>query len=168
MNSHVYRLVVGISLLALLAGCEAELPDGPPAIRLGLDECVHCGMIISDQRSAAASIILVNGKRQALLFDDIGDMLDYHQRHTDLAIHRRYVSDYQTRQWIEFSAASYVYAPDVQTPMGSGLLAYTVADDAARATAQYSGRQATSDELPAIRTKPATARATCCHEEEGQ
>ncbi len=168
LNRLLYRLITGIGIVALVAGCEAELPDGPPTIRLGLDECVHCGMIISDQRSAAASIVVNDGKRRALLFDDIGDLLDYHELHKDLAIHARYVSDYRTRQWIEFGAAFYVHAPGTQTPMGSGLLAFASADAADAAAVEYSGRRVSAADLPAIRTQVATTGAACCRDEENE
>lgn len=141
-------------LAVLIVGCEREVSEGPPAIKFGQDECVHCGMIISDQRAAAASIVVSDGKRRALLFDDIGDLIDYHKQKPDPVATRRYVADFKTRGWIEFESAYFVHAPQVHTPMGSGLLAFAAEADADDAARQHDGRRLDSEQLTALRPQP--------------
>src|SRR5262245_16948176 len=63
---------VFIAGAALLGGCERASTDSPPAIAYGRDECAHCGMIISDDRFAAALIVRDGAQSHPLLFDDIG------------------------------------------------------------------------------------------------
>lgn len=165
------RVMISIAIMVMamtLAGCEAEIADGPPNIRFGTDECIHCGMIISDARSACASIIVVDGKRQALLFDDIGDMVKYHQRHPELAVHGRYVADYVSRNWIDFDRALYVHAPEVQTPMGSGLLAFTTEAAAAEAVTAHGGRRIAVDALLKFGSGQSDEAHACCMPGDGE
>ena len=59
----------------LLAGCAGASEARPPAIRYGQDVSEH-GMIISDPRFAAAAL---PERGEAILFDDIGELLKYRQ-----------------------------------------------------------------------------------------
>lgn len=147
-----------IALLLVIAGCEKPVLDGPPELKLGRDTCAHCGMIISDARYAAATIANSNGNRQVLLFDDIGDQIDYEAEHKDISPVARYVHDHATREWIRFDAAHYVHAPTLHTPMGSGLIAHRDADAASKAATQHNGRVVSAQQLPEIRNTVASTQ----------
>jgi nitrous oxide reductase accessory protein NosL len=149
-------ILLAVVLCIPVLGCEPAVTDGPPSIRLGQDLCAHCGMIITDARSAAGSIVEVDGQRSRVLFDDIGDMIDYHARPDAEPVLRRYVTDFKTRQWVTFEQAHLVHAPAVHTPMGSGLLAFTLSQDAQAAAREHPGRVLTPDEAVALRQGPAT------------
>jgi copper chaperone NosL len=128
---------------AMLAwGCGQPETDGPPNVRYGQDECIHCGMILSEERHTAAIVHLVDGdRRESLLFDDIGDLIDYEIEHPELRIHRRYVHDLDTKQWLDASAAAIVHAPGLHTPMGSGLAAFASRESASAAVTRLSAGQ---------------------------
>jgi copper chaperone NosL len=123
-----------VSMLALAmlfgAGCTGEREDGPPKINLGRDECVECGMIISEERFSSALIVEEHGRLQPQLFDDIGDMLDYERGHPEAVIMRRFVHDYETGTWLAAADAVYVSTDAIHTPMGSGVVAFRSADEA--------------------------------------
>ncbi len=138
-------------LTFLLVGCGSTETDGPPKLELGRDECAHCGMIISDARYAAAIIATVEGSRRPLLFDDIGDLLDYEHDHPELSIQHRYVHDHATRKWLVADEARFVHAPTLHTPMGSGIAAFASVDQQREATTSMQGRSVELAELRQIR-----------------
>jgi copper chaperone NosL len=72
-------LAMMLLVVALLSACSSQ-PEGPqpPEILYEQDVCASCGMIISEPRFAAATI-LTNGEGRK--FDDIGEMLVYHMEH---------------------------------------------------------------------------------------
>ena len=50
-------LVATVTLVMAAAGCSSSDPTAPPTVYYGQDVCVMCGMIISDERFAAAMIV---------------------------------------------------------------------------------------------------------------
>ena len=121
------------ALVAATAACGPP-PDplAPPEVVYGEDVCDHCGMILSEERFAAATIVEIDGQVEPRLFDDIGDMVAYHAANGDLVVRRWYVHDHDSVAWIDAATAHYVRAEGIRTPMGSGLAAF---GDAARAKA---------------------------------
>jgi len=113
-----------LATLLLLAGCAKTEDAGPPDIRFGQDTCQACGMIIEDERYAAAVVTVgAGGVVEKRAFDDIGEMLEFAPPQ-GLKDVRRYVRDVTTRQWVDASRATLVRSTQVQTPMGSGITAY--------------------------------------------
>lgn len=98
--------------------------SGPPTLRMGRDECAECGMGLSEERCAAASIMRQDGVDAYVLFDDVGCMLDHEQEHHDSTVSARYVHDYDTKAWLEADEAFFLFAEKLQTPMGSGIGAF--------------------------------------------
>jgi len=126
-----------------LGSCGGESAGGPPEVRLGRDECLECGMIISEERSSCGMFIQRNGRRQHVLFDDIGCMLDVEREgRSDLIIVDRFVRDHGTKDWISAEAAKFLMAePGVlPTPMGSGIAAFAALSDAEATQARVGGR----------------------------
>ncbi|HWP40838.1 MAG TPA: nitrous oxide reductase accessory protein NosL [Tepidisphaeraceae bacterium] len=134
------RLLAWLALTVVTAcGCSPQPADGPPRVRYGSDECVHCGMILSEERHAAAMRVTdADGTVRDLLFDDIGDMIAYQRAHPELKVIRRYVHDYQTLQWLDALQAYYLLSEQFHTPMGSGIVAFGE-ESAARALAAEKG-----------------------------
>lgn len=119
------RRLAAVSLLALLPACTSRPLDGPPQLRVGRDQCAECGMIISDDRCAAALLIEEKGGyREHELFDDLGCLLD---RLKALPTERRvvgvFVRDHADHCWLTASGAWIVSDTGTHTPMGSGLVA---------------------------------------------
>lgn len=127
-------VVVAALAAALLAGCRGGRDPSPPEIRYDRDVCAACGMIISDERFAAA---YVTKSGEARLFDDLGDML-VHEKKDDQEPVAYYVHDVRSRRWIPAEAAYYVRGESVKSPMGWNIAAF--ADPAeARAFAEKTG-----------------------------
>ena len=156
----VVALVVAILLIIVLtSGCSRNPNDGPPQVRYGQDECALCGMIVSDERHAAALRTLIDGQTRDLLFDDVGDMIEYEQEKRAIKPIRRYVHDFETRQWVEAAQAKFVQDETVHTPMGSGILAFA---DEARARAR--GKQVV--EWDALQASSTAASGSCCEDKD--
>ena len=119
-------------LTAVLAACAQGATElAPPVIHYGEDVCAECNMIISDERFASAIGYEVQpGRYETASFDDIGDMLDYTDKHPDQLPVAWYVHDYESKEWTDATAASYVVTDKVATPMASGILAFASRDRA--------------------------------------
>lgn len=124
--------VFTIVLSALsLAGCAKETPIAPPAVRYGVDACTKCGMIISDERYAAAMIVdAADGSRHVNAYDDIACLLHHEKELTGQTIRARYVHDVTSKQWLNAEQAFFARSAKVQTPMGSGIVAASFKADA--------------------------------------
>lgn len=135
------RSMHGIPVLTLLpvvlASCGRPDGDAAPTLRPGRDECVECGMIIADDRFAAAIIPGDAANPEPLLFDDIGDMFAFEQAHPEIAVRRRYVHDFQTRVWIDMSQSVIVRSEHLRSPMGYGLAAIHGGPDAETRAASF-------------------------------
>lgn len=118
------KVIIACILMLLVVGCREPEVTGPPELRLGKDMCVHCGMLINDARYAAAALVRENGRAKAVLFDDIGDLVDYIAANPAAKFEGKWVSDSVSRNWIDATTAQYVHVPGLHTPMGSGLVAY--------------------------------------------
>ena len=125
--------------IALVAGCQQK-PSAvtPPNIQYGQTPCEGCGMIVSDQRFAAAIILeLPDGERRPAAFDDIGCMLDYEREHHDGKVLARFVKDVTTGQWVSADVANFVRGKSIQSPMASGIAATATVDAAEKFAADH-------------------------------
>ena len=154
------RAFVASTLLAplLMSSCNEETNTAqPPQISYDRDTCVRCGMIISDERYAAA---LVAPDGSVRLFDDAGEML-LSAAEDEKAVQHAWAHDRQGRQWIDATAAIYARGAPETTPMGTGYVAFARREDA-EAFADQTGdsgqvwtweeviaRQAYNDDAPA-------------------
>jgi copper chaperone NosL len=151
-------------LLAVgLAACDSAPPDGPPTIAYGRDECIECGMIVTEERHAAAMRAIVDGEQRDLFFDDIGDMIEHERNAAGLQVLRRYVHDFNTAQWVDADAAWFVKSDQIRTPMGFGLLAF--ADESSARAAGGAGNKAPL-RLAALKTQSTSSTKACCTGEE--
>lgn len=128
MKKHVWPailLLIGLPALILTAcGGQTSL-DEPPEILYGQDVCDECNMIINEPKHAAAYVTAAGEARR---FDDIGDML-VHDRRLNEDVHRYWVHDFNTEEWLNAETAVFVVNSGRATPMGWGILAF--ADEAA-------------------------------------
>jgi copper chaperone NosL len=156
----IIALIIAIFLvIALVSGCSRKPNDGPPEVRYGQDECALCGMIVSDERHAAAMRAVVDGETRDLLFDDVGDMIEYEQANPSAKPIRRYVHDFETRQRVDASHAKFVHDAKVHTPMGSGILAFA---DESRAR----GRGQQVVQWGGLQAQSTAASGPCCDEKD--
>jgi len=92
--------------------------------------CIDCGMIISDERYASATIVEGERGSEALLFDDVGDQVRYEYMHPNLVIVARWVHDQNTREWIDAEEAFFIRSKSLHTPMASGIASFKSKPDA--------------------------------------
>ena len=112
----------------LFASCAGGLPE-PVAIDTRNDTCAWCRMAVSDPRFAAQ---VVAPSEEPKLFDDLGCLKDWLKGGAKPASGAiAYVADHRTRAWVRAVDAVYARVPQLSTPMGSGLVAWS--DEASRA-----------------------------------
>ncbi len=137
------RRVAACLILAapiVVLGCAREAADGPPVIHLDDDMCAECGMIISDERFACATVFGGQATTpETRLFDDFNCMINHEAARADTEIIRRWVHDHGTRAWLNAQDAIYLCSPDLQTPMASGVVAFGGRAEAERLLAQVGG-----------------------------
>ncbi len=131
MIRSLFVLTITILSLFIVAGCGDDAADGPPVVHLGEDVCAECGMIISDERFAAATIIEdERGGATSLLFDDFNCQINHEMNHRETVIFNRWAHDHSTMEWLPATDAVYVRAPDLRTPMASHIAAFAKQADA--------------------------------------
>lgn len=119
--------LLGTAALGLGACGGEEKPDeGPPNISYGNEICDRCNMIIGDERHAAA---FMGSDKEWKYFDDCGEMITVIQE-LNLSSPIAWVHDYEQKTWVAAADAFYVWMPSGNTPMGTGVVAYS---DQARA-----------------------------------
>lgn len=101
-------------------GDDQDDGDGFPVIHYGAEQCARCGMIIDEERFAAAR----SGPGKASKhFDDIGCCaLDAVEDPPAEGV-RLFVHDYNDESWLDANGASYVIAESIRSPMAYGLAA---------------------------------------------
>lgn len=152
------RLMVLITVALLAAGCgRAKGGPVPPTIHYGHDTCARCTMIIEDARCAAA---VEPQEGDAVLFDDIGDLLVWLDEHPAVHPVATWVHDYEGGEWIEARAATYVVNTRLTTPMGSGIVAAASSDRAAALAARRGGRPVDLASARALAVERLTRRMT--------
>lgn len=121
------RRALAVVLAAALAGCANPAPTAlAPDTRN--DTCAFCRMPVSDLRFAAQ---LHAPGEEVRFFDDVGCLREFLVRSGGLsATATVFVSDHRTKAWAPAKGAVFGRRNGMQTPMGSGLLAW--ADAASR------------------------------------
>ncbi|MFB6468579.1 nitrous oxide reductase accessory protein NosL [Cytobacillus sp. Hz8] len=124
-NKALLVLLIGILSMYLAACGKDEVK--PKAIDEDKDECDICNMAVMDNQFAT-EIILENGK--TYVFDDIGCMYQWMSENKDKKVKAKFVRDYNTKDWVELDKATYVYNPDVNTPMAYNVISFADKKDA--------------------------------------
>jgi copper chaperone NosL len=102
------------------------------------DMCSYCRMAISEKQYAAE---VIDSDGQAFKFDDIGCMVDFVESKKNKApIVAYFVMDFDKREWIKGEDAYYVRAPEVNTPMNGGIIAFRTQSQAQQAVDKYQGK----------------------------
>ncbi len=147
MTRSVLFAACFVGIILTLVGCGERDDDGPPNIYYGDTICEECGMIISDERSATATIITVERGYQALVFDDFNCQMNYEDKHSELLVHDRWSHDCISLEWIRTADAWFVRSPQLRTPMASHLVALLSLTDAKMFAATVDGETIEFKEL---------------------
>lgn len=138
--THKTLLILLLFALTLGACAQGSTAIQPPEIRYGEDVCVECVMIISDPRFAAAYTYEVSpGRYEEALFDDIGDMLIYADKHPEHKVVAWWVHDYDTKEWLDGAKAVYMFSNELKTPMAQGTAAFEMLGPAQNLAAELNG-----------------------------
>ncbi len=131
-------------MMLLVVSCKQETNlEEPPEILYGQDSCDECAMIINIQRYAASYVTEGGDVRR---FDDIGGMLLYdHKMQEDVYVY--WVHDHNNEEWIKARESTLVLNPDLITPMGWGLAAFSDQADAETYVVENGGTTATFAEI---------------------
>jgi copper chaperone NosL len=126
----VHACIVALAAF-VLAGCAASNIE--PVEIYPEDNCSQCRMAISDVRFAGE---ILDAHGDVYKFDDLGCMFKFRAKHADLKINAMYVKDYDTKEWIPYERAVIV-ATSLETPMGSGKVAFADPERAKAAQQRY-------------------------------
>jgi hypothetical protein len=117
------RALPSLWIVVLLVACNQEPSTGPGEIRWDQQVCERCSMSIGDDRFAAQ--VRGGADNKLYRFDDIGCAVIWleQQPWKDDAKTEIWVSDYQSKEWIDARQAGFIQL--MHSPMGYGLGAVT-------------------------------------------
>lgn len=133
-----------VLMLAMLVVWSCGHSDAltPPRIALDQTECNECGMIVSDERYACASVVRTESSRLVpLVFDDINCLIINEAASEPLEVLARWVHDKDTLEWIAAEQAFFVWAKELNTPMMSHVAAFAQAREASSFREQTGGEE---------------------------
>ncbi|MCC7363357.1 MAG: nitrous oxide reductase accessory protein NosL [Dehalococcoidia bacterium] len=135
----------GAAVAVMAAGGYALLPGsstatGDPTIKYGKEECAHCGMVISEDRFAAAS----RSSGKDTHYDDIGCMVLYLRENAPAAGATFFVRAFEEDAWLDAATATYAAMPGIKSPMSYDIAAFATAESAAAASNTRSGARVMS------------------------
>jgi len=135
-QKSVFSLLCAGGLL-LAGGCGGEATLEPPTIHYGQAVCDLCGMIVSDERFAAAEVVIRDGRAETRFFDDTGEIFELEvPEGVEFAW---YVHDMRTLEWIEAGEAVFLRSEELRTPMGLGIAAFASRTAAESAQTDFGG-----------------------------
>ncbi|WP_240636723.1 nitrous oxide reductase accessory protein NosL [Paenibacillus silvae] len=143
MNKRWILAMVLFLGTVMLTACGQKYAAVP--INEEVDICAICNMQVKDD-AFATQLTTKDGKNYK--FDDIGCMNEWKKQNGTDNIGMDYVRDYNDKEWIEFSKATYVYDASLKTPMAYGVLNFKDKASAEAFVAEQGvGTIMTADEL---------------------
>lgn len=114
-------LILLLIILPIAFACSQQ----PDPINFGIDDCIHCKMTIEDQRFGAE---IVTKKGKILKFDATECMINYLKKGkiSEEDVAGLYVIDFLNPQkFIDAKKAVYLISPNLPSPMGANLAAFS-------------------------------------------
>lgn len=134
-------------MILMLPACSREADHGPPSVNLGDSMCDECGMIVSDERFATASVIMGDRGRKSLIFDDFNCQFNFERKLPELEVITRWSHDYGSSAWIETAKGWFVTSPEIHTPMASSMVFFQSRSDADQFAESVSGTVVSSESI---------------------
>jgi copper chaperone NosL len=135
-GARVAATVASMVLMVFMVGCAR----GPQTISYGTDACEFCSMTISDDRYGAA---IVTSKGRTHKFDSVECMLRSVMEGEELAgtrVGSWYATSYPTRaKLVDATAVVFLVSPNLPSPMGAGVTAFSARQDAERMQQEKGG-----------------------------
>lgn len=100
-------------------------------------------MLVSEDRCSSALLVERHGRREYLFYDDLGCMLNHVREGIEsTTIVEHFARDYDSRSWVSATDATFLFADPaaLQTPMGSGIVAFSTSVGAEQARTRVGGR----------------------------
>lgn len=137
-DGSLTRIAIAAATVTFVLGaCGSADIAGPPEINYGRDICVHCGMIISEERFASA---YTTQDGRDLVFDDIGDLIPYARANgEDVDPLNAWVHDFETLEWVDLDRTWFVPPLSVSSPMGHSIVTFSDGARAKRFAAEVDG-----------------------------
>lgn len=120
MKKSIWISISMVLILVLLAGCGKEKYTAIP-INEATDKCAICNMQVKDD---AFAVQLTTKEGKNYKFDDIGCMNEWTNKNGIETVGAQFVRDYNTKEWISYNTASYVYDASLKTPMAYGIYSF--------------------------------------------
>lgn len=127
----------------ILGGCSGG-PLRPVELVLNEEICSHCRMAISEQ-AYAAQVVSEDGS--VAFYDDLGCLVQAKATVQDGLRFATFVTDYPTGEWVPAESAVFVHAPELPTPMRSGIVAFLSQQSAQTAAADLRGELMTWEQV---------------------
>jgi copper chaperone NosL len=129
--------------LVLAAACGGGAPE-PVPLDTRHETCASCRMAVS---SAAFAAQLVAPGELPRFFDDLGCLGDFVMAGRAPKGATAFVADHRTKAWIRGDRATYTRVPDLETPMGSHVIAHADAASRDQDPDARGGRPVTAAEI---------------------
>ncbi|MEP0813487.1 MAG: nitrous oxide reductase accessory protein NosL [bacterium] len=113
-------LGLAAAVAAFAVSCAGGKPK-PVEIVLSEDACAHCRMAVTERKFAAEA---VSPDGVASYFDDIGCLARWYSDGRAKPGSAIYVVDFQTGEWLDAEAATYLVSSKIPTPMSFGIIAF--------------------------------------------
>ena len=133
------------ALLLLFLGCRGP-ESGPVEIAYGEDACALCRMIISEAPYAAEARF---GPDRVEMYDDVGCLGE--RLWGDARPVSMWVADHASGKLHPLESMHFVQVPDLKTPMGSGVAAFSDSSAAEAFLVKNRGRRIGLEDIKAMR-----------------
>jgi len=144
----VFRKLIPFLLLSLLIACSPQNEEPhPPELMLGSDTCEACGMLVSEAKYAAATLVEGGHTHK---FDDLAEMFIFQAKHPEDVVEAWFVHDSNTETWLRGETAYYVKSTQIHSPMNYGVAAFDAREMAEAFSADVNGEVFTFDEIRAV------------------
>lgn len=153
------RISIALVAALFLAACA----DGPRDIALGVEECAHCRMLVTEEAFAAQ---LRSDLGRSYVFDAIECMAEFVQNREadDIGVSAMWVTDFVAPgNWVTAETATYLRSPGIRSPMGMNLSAFKDRSVAEEHQSEFGGDLLTWREVKALMSGGHTAGAGHVH-----
>jgi copper chaperone NosL len=123
-----------LSAIMFFIGCSSE--PRPEPIHVGEDLCAACRMAIIEPQFASE---IIRSSGEVLKYDDLACLAKGAKSPESANPRQIFVQDYVTREWINQEQAVVVRGSTLQSPMGSGTVAFANQGAAEKFIAEHGG-----------------------------
>ncbi|WP_442600595.1 nitrous oxide reductase accessory protein NosL [Paenibacillus sp. KN14-4R] len=120
MKKYLFIVISMMVTFLLLTGCGKEKYTAVP-VNEATDKCAICNMQVKDEGFA---VQLTSKEGKNYKFDDIGCMNEWIGKNGIDKVEAQFVRDYNTKDWIDYQKAQYVYDASFKTPMAYGIYSF--------------------------------------------